>query len=99
MKRKFIIALCAVAFGLGSLNFGSNAQAAEGRGGIGGFAIGCCFGLRTVADWNEGKDLHWREWGRIIPYVGLVFAVWDGIDGSNGVTNAELDTRYPGNFY
>jgi len=72
----------------------AQAQAASGRGGPIGFVVGCCFGVRTAAQWNEGKDLHFRDWGRIVPYVGAVFAIWDGIEGAQGTTTATLQTTY-----
>ncbi len=69
------------------------------RGGFMGFIAGCCFGIRAGAAYNDGKDLHWREWCRLIPYAGIVFAVWDGIDGANGVTTADLAARYGAMYY
>ena len=71
----------------------------DGRGGIGGLLVGCCFGVRTAAKFNEGKDLHFREWARIIPYVGVVFAVWDGIDGAGGITTSQLQQQYGALYY
>jgi hypothetical protein len=38
-------------------------SAASGQGGFMGFLVGCCFGIRSGAAYNDGKDLHWREWG------------------------------------
>lgn len=71
----------------------------EGRGGPMGFIAGCCFGLRTAADYNDGKEVHWREWCMLIPYVNVVFAVWNGVDGASGVTNAELAERYGSTYF
>ncbi len=64
--------------------------AARDAGGISGGLVGCCFGIRTAAAWNEGKNLELREWIRIIPFVGIVGAIWNGVDGWNGVTTADL---------
>ena len=75
------------------------AEAGSGRGGFMGFIAGCCFGLRAAIDYNEGMDIHWREWGRIIPYVGLVFGIWDGIEGAQGITRSELAERYGSQYY
>jgi len=76
------------------------ATAAEkGRGGLMGFIAGCCFGIRAGAAYNDGKDIHWREWCRLIPYVGLVFAIWDGIDGVNGVTTSDYAKKYGSTYY
>lgn len=36
--------------------------AQEGRGGIVSFLVGCCLGIREGTEYNEGKDIHWREW-------------------------------------
>lgn len=72
---------------------------AEGRGGIGGFFVGCCLGLRVGADWNEGKDLHWRDLVRFVPYVNYVFGIWDGIECAQGMTTPDLAQRYGSNFY
>ena len=77
----------------------SIAEAGEGRGGIGGLLVGCCFGVRTAAAFNEGKDLHFREWGRLIPYAGIIFAVWDGIDGAGGITTTQLQQQYGALYY
>ena len=72
---------------------------AEGRGGVMGFIAGCCFGPRTAAAYNEGKEVHWRQWCRLIPYVGIVFNIWDGIDGANGVTTSDYAAKYGSTFY
>ena len=77
----------------------TQAQAAGGRGGPVGFVVGCCFGVRTAAQWNDGKDLHFRDWGRIIPYVGVVFAIWDGIEGAQGTTTTSLQATYGAQYF
>ena len=74
------------------------AMAAE-RGGLAGGIIGCCFGVRSAAAYNDGKDLHWREWIRIIPIVYLVGMVYDGVDGMNGRTSADYAAQYGSNYY
>jgi len=85
-------------------------------GGIKGFLVGCCFGMRTSADYNEngtngrdfvtwfltgclggrtqidyekGKSVYWREIARIVPYVGVIFQIWDGVEGAQGRTRAD----------
>lgn len=68
-------------------------------GGIEGFLIGCCFGIRSAAAHNDGKDLHWREWIRIIPIASIVGAVFDAVDGMNGMTTANLAAQYGSNYY
>lgn len=71
----------------------------QGRGGLAGAVIGCCFGIRSAAAYNDGKDLHWREWIRIIPIANWVGAVYDGVDGMNGVSTKDLESRYGSNYY
>ncbi len=80
--------------------FAPASQAAdEGRGGVMGFFAGCCFGIRAGADYNDGKSIHWREWCRLIPYAGVVFAVWDGFDGASGTTRAKYAEQYGSTFF
>lgn len=83
------------------LTVGPSVQAkqGEGRGGVMGFIAGCCFGMRAGADYNDGKEIHWREWVMLIPYVGLVFAIWNGIDGANGTTRADYAEQYGSTYF
>jgi len=73
--------------------------AGEGRGGFMGFIAGCCFGIRAAGDYNEGKEVHWREWVLLIPYLGIVFALWNGIDGAGGKTTSEYASEYGSVYY
>ena len=75
------------------------ATAAHDTGGLVGGLIGCCFGVRSATAYNDGKDLHWREWGRLIPFAGFVFAIWDGVDGMNGRTTGNLASEYGATYY
>jgi hypothetical protein len=76
------------------------AQAAEkGRGGVMGFIAGCCFGVRAGSDYNDGKEIHWREWVMLIPYVNIVFMIWNGVDGANGMTRAAYAEQYGSIYY
>lgn len=75
------------------------AEQATGRGGVMGFVAGCCFGIRAGSDYNSGKEVHWREWVRIVPIAGFVCAIWDGVDGANGVTRAQYAEQYGSMFY
>lgn len=113
MKKLAI--LLAVATALATSTVAARATNPE-AGGIKGFLAGCCFGLRTAADYNEqgtggrdyvtwfltgclggrtqidyekGKSVHWREIGRIVPYVGVIFQIWDGIEGAQGRTRSD----------
>ena len=71
----------------------------EQRGGIMGFIAGCCFGIRAGAAYNDGKEIHWREWVRLVPIVSIVVAIWDGMDGANGVTSKDYATQYGAMYY
>jgi hypothetical protein len=53
-------------------------------GGIPAFLVGCCFGIRAGTQWNEGADLHWREWSALIPYWNIVLGIWNGMECYNG---------------
>ena len=75
------------------------AASAAGQGGAMGFIVGCCFGIRSGAAYNDGKDLHWREWALIIPLAGIVVAILNGVDGSNGLTASDMAKQYGANFY
>ncbi len=75
------------------------AAMAHETGGLVGGIIGCCFGVRSAAAYNDGKDLHWREWGRLIPLASFVFAIWDGVDGLNGRTTGNLASEYGTTYY
>ena len=80
--------------------FAQNAVAAEkGRGGAMGFIAGCCFGIRSGAAYNDGKEIQWREWCKLIPYAGIIFSIWDGVDGAQGVTTADLAQQYGSVYY
>ncbi len=84
------------------LLIGMTAQAetrTTNRGGVGGLLVGCCFGIRTAGQWNEGKDLHFRDWGRLIPFVNIVLVVWDGIQGYEGITTSDLAREYGSSYY
>ncbi|MEI6166725.1 MAG: hypothetical protein WCS52_05990 [bacterium] len=71
----------------------------EKRGGLMGFIAGCCFGIRAGAAYNDGREIHWREWVMLIPYVNIVFAIWNGIDGANGMQTSDYTKKYGAAFY
>ena len=71
----------------------------EQRGGVMGFIAGCCFGIRAGAAYNDGKEIHWREWVMLIPYVNIVFAIWNGVDGANGMETKDYATKYGAIYY
>ena len=78
---------------------GTSSAINENRGGMMGFIAGCCFGMRAGADYNDGKEIHWREWVLIIPVANIFFAIWNGIDGANGMTNADYVKQYGSSFF
>ena len=75
------------------------AAMARGNNGLAAGIIGCCFGVRSAAAHNDGKDLHWREWIRIIPIANIVGMVFDAVDGMNGMTTKGLADQYGSNYY
>lgn len=98
--KKLIAGVLLVAFMLVAFNpVPAQAAKGEGRGGVMGFIAGCCFGVRAGADYNDGKEIHWREWVMLIPYVNIVFAIWNGVDGANGVTRADYAEQYGSIYY
>ena len=68
-------------------------------GGAPAFFIGCCFGLREGTEWNEGADLHWREWAVVVPAVGVLVSVWNGIECANGLTAHQFAEQNAANWY
>jgi len=50
-------------------------------------------------DYKDGKEFHWREIGRAVPYVNGIFMIWDGIDISGGKGRADLQDRYGAEYY
>ena len=72
--------------------------AAKGRGGVMVFIAGCCFGVRAGADYNYGKEIHWREWSAY-PVCGPRVRHLGRLDGANGVTRAQYAAKYGATFY
>lgn len=96
MKKIIICGLAAL-----MLSFSVNTASAlnENRGGLMGFIAGCCFGIRAGAAYNDGKEIHWREWILLVPIASIVFTVWNGIDGANGMSTANYAQKYGSTFY
>ena len=95
--KKVIALILVAAFMLTALP--AQAQKAAGRGGFMGFIAGCCFGIRAGMAYNDGKELHWREWCRIVPFVSIVIAIWDGVDCANGKTTTDFAAQYGAMYY
>ncbi len=64
------------------------------KGGLGGACVGCCFGIRTVAAYNEGKKLHVRD---ILDLLSIG-RIWSAISGYQGITTSELHSEAPAYF-
>lgn len=64
-----------------------------------GFVAGCCFGVRTAGAYNDGKEIHWREWVLVVPLVNVVMSIWNGIDGMNGWTTRDFAAQYGSSYY
>ena len=95
MKKLILASLAAAALVMAV----PSATAADNhKGGVVGGIIGCCFGLRAAADYNDGKDISVREWLRIVPFVNIVIAVLDTADGYRGVTRSQLHAETPTYF-
>ncbi len=99
--KKWIASLMIVLFVMMFIAPAADAAASkgQGRGGFMGFIAGCCFGIRAGNAYNEGKEIHFREWCTIIPYVGVVFSIWNGITIAGGTTTAGLASQYGATYY
>ena len=96
--KKLVASLLVVLFVL--IAFAPAAVAANSdRGGFLGFIVGCCFGIRAGAAYNDGKEIHWREWVTLIPFANIVFAIWNGIDGANGMQTSDYAKAYGSSYY
>lgn len=95
--KKIIVCMLVVAFLMSTVSFVS--AESSGRGGFMGFIAGCCFGIRSGGEYNSGKEIHWREWVMLIPIANIVFAIWNGIDGANGVTTKDYAAQYGAMYY
>ena len=94
--KKMIAILMATGMMLGAT---AQAEQSAGRGGPMGFIAGCCFGVRAAADYNDGKEIHWREWVTLVPYANIVFAIWNGVDGANGKDRADFSDEFGAMYY
>jgi len=98
--KKSIVALLIVLMALFAVApAASAATTARTPGGAAGFLVGCCIGPRAAAAYNEGKDLHWTEWARLIPYVGWVIGIINGADAFNGMNTADMVQTYGSQYY
>jgi hypothetical protein len=96
--KKLVAGFLVVLFVLMAIAPAASAANAE-KGGFLGFIVGCCFGVRSGAAYNDGKDLHWREWGTLIPIFNWVVGIMNGIDGMNGLTTKDMAAKYGATYY
>ena len=83
--KKLVIGCAIVALCLSLCPLVSQAKTAREPGGIPAFLVGCCWGIREGSEWNEGADLHWREWCMLIPVANIVIAIWNGVECYKGI--------------
>ncbi len=96
MKKLMMVAVMGAVLGAGAL---SAPAINTNRGGVMGFIAGCCFGIRAGAAYNDGKEIHWREWILLVPIANIVCSIWNGIDGMNGMTSKDYATQYGASYY
>lgn len=99
MMKKLIAVLCISMLIITAVPLATMAKENPKPGGVPAFLIGCCFGLRVGTMWNEGVDLHWREWAVIIPYAGIIIAIWNGVDCYKGMTAHQWAEQNGANWY
>ena len=98
MRRVAVLACVLVlALSLGATL--SHAKVEREAGDIPASFVGCCWGIREGTEWNEGADLHWREWMRAVPFVNIIIAVWDGADCYTGISAREWARKNGANWY
>ena len=97
--KKIVAVSCVALVLLGVCAFNAEAKVNREPGGLSAFVVGCCWGIREGSQWNEGADMHWREWMRIVPFVNLVIGIWDGLECYQGMTAHEWADRYGANWY
>jgi len=97
--KKCIIFMIVVSLVITLVPISSYAATNKNPGGLSAFFIGCCWGLREGLEYNEGASLHWREVLPVIPYVGLLFAVWNGLECAKGTTKKDWAEQNGANWY
>ena len=74
----------------------STSMAAEkGKGGIGGFIHGCCFGSRGAAAYNDGLRTPTIEWLDRLLLGSLIAA----INGAQGMTTEDFRKEFGKEFF
>lgn len=62
----------------------------EAGGPVAGL-VGCCFGMRTAAAWNDGKQLSIRDILDLL-WIGRI---WSAITAWGGTTASEMHSSEP----
>lgn len=75
MKRKITLLLIAGLFLMNIL---------AAKGGVTPFLASCCLGPRIGLEMNEDRSIRTMEWLRIVPYIGWIPAVIDGVNAFDG---------------
>ena len=99
MMKKLAAVVCVAVLVLTLCPLSGTAAVKRSPGGLPAFIVGCCWGIREGSMWNEGSDMHWREWVRIVPIVSLIVGIWDGIECYNGVTSHAWAEANGANWY
>jgi len=60
------------------------------------FLVGFFLGPQTAIDYREGKDIHWRDIGRLLC---IVFPIWDAFDAASGKGRQDLRQAYGASYY
>jgi hypothetical protein len=63
-------------------------------GGLAAGIVGCCFGIRTAAAYNSGKDLHVRDILELL-WIGHI---WSFFSAYGGMTAEDLHASDPAYF-
>ena len=53
-------------------------------------------GIRSGAAYNDGKDIHWREWLILACGVG---SIWNGIEAAKGMQTSDYVKAYGSAYY
>ena len=97
--RKYVVMCFAAVMLLSLCPTQSQALVQREPGGIPAFFVGCCFGIRVGTEWNDGADLHWREWIMLVPYVNIVIGVWNGADCYSGIGARDWAAKNGANWF
>ena len=97
--KKFVACIMLVTLLLSTVGSSNSLAVNTNRGGVMGFIAGCCFGIRAGAAYNDNKEIHWREWVMLVPFANVVFMIWNGVDGANGMQTSDYAKAYGSMYY